>query len=476
MKIDRVVVAGGGITGWSTAAALKQRLPWLHVTIIATPPTPDALVDRMSSTLPSILGFHADLGLRDDDAILRTQSSFRLGTRFSGWARNPASYIHAYGPYGQPFGTASFHQHWVRAAHLGTAEPFDTHSPAAMLGDMGRFVMSQNDPALGEFEYGLQIDPRAYVAMMRAFALHKGVTEVNGDAVGNIQLRPEDGFIATVANVSGDLFIDCTGLQAVLRSAIDSEWRSWGAWLTCDRIAIAEEPASADPALLDHVVAHDAGWYWHAGRLGAISNGCVFASAAMADPPSGATSFVQGMRPQPWARNCIAVGDAATVIEPLEWSNLHLVHSAIDRIVEMLPGRDCAPIELADYNRQSVAEAERVRDFVILHYAVSDRPEPFWQSARSMALPASLTHTLTQFRARGRLPFYEEETFSRDSWLAVLLGQGMIPARVDPLIDAVSPEQSDQAMAACRKSISDAVARQLTHAHFLSAFSRQFAR
>ena len=476
MKIDRVVVAGGGITGWSTAAALKQRLPWLHVTIIATPPAPDALVDRMSSTLPSILGFHADLGLRDDDTILRTQSSFRLGTCFSGWARDPASYIHAYGPYGQPFGTASFHQHWVRAAHLGTAKPFDTHSPAAMLGNAGRFAMPQNDSALGEFEYGLHIDPPAYAAMMRAFALHKGVIEVRGDTVGNVQLRAEDGFIAAVANVTGDLFIDCTGLQAALRSSIDSEWQGWDAWLTCDRIVIAEELASSHPSPLDHVVAHDAGWYWRAGRPGTVSNGCVFASAAMAEPPSGATSFAQGTRPQPWARNCIAVGDAATVVEPLEWSNLHLVHSAIDRIVEMLPDRDCAPIELADYNRQTVAEAERVRDFVILHYAVSDRPEPFWQTAQSMALPASLTHTLTQFRARGRLPFYEEETFSRDSWLAVLLGQGTIPARNDPLIEAVAPEQSDKAMAVYRKSVSDAVARQPTQAQFLSAFSRQFAQ
>ncbi len=475
MKINDVVVAGGGATGWSAAAALKRRLPWLNVTIIATPPAPDALADWMSSTLPSILGFHADLGLRDEDAILRTGSGFRLGTRFAGWAAKPTDYVHAYGPYGQPFGTASFHQHWVRAAHLGNAAPFDQHSPVAMLGRAGRFAMAGSDPALGDFEYGLHIDPRGYAAMMRAFALHNGVREVVRP-MGEVRLRAVDGFVEAVGEVEGDLFIDCTGPQAILRSVINTAWDSWAAWLTCDRIAFADAPPGTELPPLDDVIAHDAGWYWQAARPGAVSNGCVFAADLMAETPDGAMPLSQGTRPQPWLRNVVAIGDAATVIEPLEWANLHLVHSSIDRIIEMMPDRDCAPIEIADYNRQAAAEAERVRDFAVLHYVVADRPEPFWQETRAMELPASLMHTLTQFRSRGRLPFYEEETFSRDSWLAVLLGQGTVPARVDPLIDPVPPAQSDQTMAAYRNALSRAVARHPTHANYMTALSRQITR
>jgi tryptophan 7-halogenase len=467
-----VVVAGGGLTGWSAAAALKRRLPWLTVSIIACPPAPAALADRISSTLPSIVGFHADLGLHDQDAVIRTGSSFRLGTRFAGWSAKLPDYVHAYGPYGQPFGTASFHQHWVRAAHLGTAAPFDRHSMSAMLGRAGRFIMPENDRAAGDFEYGLHIDPGSYGTMMRAFALHVGVREVGGP-IGEVRLRAENGFIEAVGDVMGDLFIDCTGPQATLRAALDPAWESWAAWLKCDRIAFADSPAAAELRPLDDAIAHEAGWYWQSVRRGAVSNGCVFASGAMAEPPDEALPMLQGSRPQPWLRNCIAVGDAATVIEPLEWANLHLAQSAIDRIIEMLPDRDCAPVETADYNRQAKAEAERVRDFAILHYAIADRPEPFWQSARALDLPPSLAHSLTQFRARGRLPFYEEETFSRDSWLAVLIGQGAIPARIDPLIDAFPAAQSDHVMATYRNTLSTAVARQPTLASFMAAFSRQ---
>src|SRR3954468_13359655 len=95
--IKEVVVAGGGIVGWSAAAALKRRLPGLRVTVVPVPPPADALADRIASPLPSILEFHRDIGLTDADAIVRAGSSFRLGTCFDGWAEGLPPYVHAYG-------------------------------------------------------------------------------------------------------------------------------------------------------------------------------------------------------------------------------------------------------------------------------------------------------------------------------------------------------------------------------------------
>jgi tryptophan halogenase len=154
-----------------------------------------------------------------------------------------------------------------------------------------------------------------------------------------------------------------------------------------------------------------------------------------------------------WVRNCVTIGDAAVAVEPLEWTNLHLVHSQVDRIMAMMPGADCAPVELAEFNRQCAAEADRVRDFVCLHYISARRSEPFWKDAASITPPPSLAHTLEQFAERGRLPFYEEETFARDSWLAVLFGQGFEPRRADPLADLVPPAQAAQALRAMRQAI-----------------------
>ena len=495
-KIKEVVVAGGGITGWSAAAALRRRLPGLAVTIVPVPPPPDALADRIASTLPSILEFHRDIGLGDADAIVRAGSSFRLGTCFEGWAERLPAYVHAYGEYGRPFGTASFHLHWIRAAQRRAAAAFDSHSPAAAIARAGRFVQPQGEDGspLAGFEYGLELNLPRYGEMMRAYARHLGVAE-RGGGIDEVKLHGETGFIAALrlddgSELGGDLFIDCTGPAALLRRALDQDFEPWARWLPCDRLLLAETPPPSDPPALDTVTALPAGWRWRAASPVRTAHGLVYASAHLGDAeaaaalrdaagaePGGPPARIRaGRRPEPWRGNCVAIGDAAVAMEPLEWGNLHLAHSAIDRIVAMMPDRDFGAVELWDYNRQAGAEADRMRDFLVLHYAASRRSEPFWQAAAAVEPPASLAHTLSLFRERGRLPIHEEETFSRDSWLAVLLGQGVIPERTDPLIETLSPAVADQAMAKLRETIAAIVPTLPSHADYLRNLSRQFAR
>jgi len=114
---------------------------------------------------------------------------------------------------------------------------------------------------------------------------------------------------------------------------------------------------------------------------------------------------------------------------------------------------------------------DRARDFAVLHYATADRPEPFWQAAVAAELPQSLAHSLSLFRERGRLPLYEEETFTRHSWTSVLLGQGVIPRRVDPLIDLVPPEQSERTMTHLREGIAQMVPSLPTQGAYLRQLS-----
>jgi tryptophan halogenase len=119
----------------------------------------------------------------------------------------------------------------------------------------------------------------------------------------------------------------------------------------------------------------------------------------------------------------------------------------------MMPGPDCAEVETRIFNDECAAEADRVRDFLCLHYICADRPEPFWRAAKSIQPPPSLEHSLSLFRERGRLPYYQEETFTRDSWLTVLLGQGVRPSRLDPLTDLVSEREAEQAFAAMQQML-----------------------
>lgn len=492
--IRDVVIAGGGLLGWSAAAALRRKLPALRVTVLPLPPPRDALVERIGSTLPSIVEFHGDIGLNNRET-LRAGCGLRLATEFDGWSADCPPYVHAYDRHGQQFGAASFHIHWVRQAKLGPTPPFDNYSAAATMARAGRFVLPEEDPAspLAHFGFGLALDPVGYPQMLRAYALHLGAIERPGGLAG-VRLRGEDGFIEALALDDGsmlgaDLFVDCTGPRALLRGVLDQAFEDWSEWLPCDRLLLVDTAAPANPSPLDRCVAHDAGWRWVAEGPARTSHGLAYGAAYLGDDPAadllrraaGAApgepvTIHQGRRPEPWLRNCVAIGDSATMVEPLEWTNLHLAHNAIDRLVAMMPDRDCAPVELWDYNRQCAAETDRVRDFLALHYAASSRDAPFWRRLRETAPPPGLAHTLSLFAERGRLPFYEEETFTRDSWLAVLLGQGVIPRRTDPLIDIVPPAQSDRAMAALRDGIDRRVPALPTQAEFLTMLQRQAVR
>jgi tryptophan halogenase len=351
----------------------------------------------------------------------------------------------------------------VRAARAGVAAPFDHHSAAAGLARKNRFAPPEAlaRAELGAIGYGLHIDPPRYREMMRAFALHLGAAEVAGP-ISDVRLN--DGSIESVRagghDVSADLYVDATGPGARLRSLLDQDWEDWSEWLPLDRIHFAHFQGPAEPSLLDQAVAVPGGWWWQTAAPGGASGGIVYFSQQLTDIHAArilteqagvtivepAVAIRQGRWSRPWLRNCVAIGDAAVAVEPLEWTNLHLAHGAIDRLVAMMPDRDFSPVELWDYNRQVAAEADRVRDFLALHHATA-------RMEHSVPLPPSLDHTLGQFRERGRLPFYEEETFSRDSWLAVLLGQSVTPSRVDPLTDALAPSETEVAMEQLRGTI-----------------------
>ncbi len=470
MSLAHVLVIGGGLTGWSTAAALKRRVPALTVSILPLAPPVDALADRIATTLPSILGFHADLGIGLGDGVVRTGSVYRLGTLFRDWVEGLPDYVHAHGPHGAPVDGVSFHHLWARAARDDVVAPFDAFSPAAAMARAGRFVLPADDGMLGGHGFGLTLDLPRYLGMLRAFAQHVGVRTLAGD-LAEVE-HAADGSVAGVVLADGirataDLYCDCSGPAALVHGGLGGARESWQRWLRCDRLVLEDAAPAEAPAPMECVTATAQGWRW----TSATQRGAVY-SAAHGHRDDAAIRFEAGATLEPWRHNVVAIGDAAVTIEPLEWSNLHLAHSAIDRLIAMLPAGIPHPLEAAEYNRQALAEARRVRDFVLLHYVTARRAGTFWHDVAGAELPDSLAHTLRLFRERGRLPFYEEETFDRDGWLAVLFGQGVLPRRIDPLADAVSPARAADAMARHRERIARAVRPLPTLAAFHAAQSR----
>ena len=460
--IRSVLILGGGLTGLSAAAAFARALPRVRITLVETPADPAALADRMPGTLPAIHAFHRAIGL-SEEALLRSGAAApRLGLRFDHWSKSGKPWLHVHGDHGLPYGTLPFHQLWTAARRAKQAQSFHLYAAAGALAAEDRFAFPNTDPRslLSTFDYALRLHPAAYAAQLAALAGNR-LLRARGE-MGGIQRR-DDGGVAALLLKDGrrfeaDLFLDCAGPAAPLLSRLDDAFEDWSPFLPADRLLIGSGRRT-QPSGVDILTATDIGWRW---TVPGSFAGLAYASAAAdeakarrvlrteaAIEEAEAVTIRPGRRPRPWIRNVLALGDAAVAVDPLEWTNLHLAQSGILRALDLLPGRDCNPVELAEYVRRSEWEASRIRDFLALHYLRSGRTSgAFWRGLARRPLPGSLDDDLHHFLKRGRLPFHEEESFTRDSWLSVLFGLGLVPEDVEP---AARLETPDEAFAAMRR-------------------------
>lgn len=450
--IRSILVLGGGIVALSAAAVFARALRGVRVELIETAPDRAALADRLAGTLPTVHRFHSAVGLDEGDLVRRGIATHRLGSRLDHWSADGEPWYHVFGDHGLPVGAVAFVDLWTRARREKRALPYHRYSAAAAMAEAGRFVHPSGDSQsrLSSFVYGLFLEMEGYRDRLRAAADAAGVIRRPGRLDGVD--RREDGFVASLSlaggeTVEADLFVDASGPSAPLIRAVGAAFEDWSAWLPCDRVVLERRRNPGGPLPLDRVRAEANGWRWSAPLGGRSEEGRVFSSAfEKAGGAGDAVRIRPGRYLEPWTRNVLALGDAAAALDPLHACGLHLAHSAILRAVELLPGRDCHPVELAEYNRRTVEETMRVRDFQAIHYLRPGRGDGMWRALAERPLPDSLALTLQQFEARGRIPFFEEETFDKESWAQALIGLGLAPRRLNPLARAVDSDRAAAGM------------------------------
>jgi tryptophan halogenase len=146
-----------------------------------------------------------------------------------------------------------------------------------------------------------------------------------------------------------------------------------------------------------------------------------------------------------------------------------MIQTAISRLVQLFPDRACAALNTDEYNRQTLLEFERIRDFLVLHYHATERRDsPFWRHCAGMPIPESLRVRIEYFRLSGRLVFPVFELFQETNWLSVLMGQGIEPQGFDPLVEVLGVPSIRRHLAAMRTTIADAVATLPLHQDYVN--------
>jgi tryptophan halogenase len=180
--------------------------------------------------------------------------------------------------------------------------------------------------------------------------------------------------------------------------------------------------------------------------------------------------FVTGRRRKTWVRNVVAMGLSAGFVEPLESTSIHLIETAVGKLLELFPDRDCRP-ELADeFNRAMAIRYESVRDFIIMHYKLTRRDDTeFWRYCANMQIPDALAHQIEMFRETGRVAILDPDGFAEPSFVAMLLGLGVVPKRYDAFADQVDLRQLHGHFAGLRDLIAQAVARTPDHGAYIDS-------
>lgn len=451
----RVVIAGGGTAGWMAAAALARTLgSAIELTLVES----DAIgtIGVGESTIPPLVTYNRLLGIGEAEFMQATQATFKLGIAFENWKTGADAYFHSFGVTGRDHWSAGFQHFWLHGQTRGHDAPYDEYCLELKAAMASRFAHLPDN----RMNYAYQLDSTLYAAFLRRMAESDGARRIEG-RIARVELDPENGHIAALmldsgTRIAGDLFIDCTGFRALLiEGALHVGYDDWSHYLPCDS-AIAVQTASVRPPVpYTRAIAHEAGWQWRIPLQHRQGNGIVWCSRYLTHDAAldrllgtiegerltepNVVGFTTGARRRQWHRNCIAVGLSGGFMEPLESTSIHLIQLAIGRLLDHFPDRDWDPFCAREYNRLMDLEYERVRDFLILHYHATERDDtPFWNRVRTMAVPDTLAHRLETFRKRGVVVNYRDGMFLDASWIAVYLGQRVVPEAGDPRAEALS--------------------------------------
>jgi len=498
--LGRILIVGGGTAGWMTAAALARLFqPGIRSGAVRVQLVESAEIGTVGvgeATVPTIRPFNATLGIDEVSFMRATHGTFKLGIEFCGWRTGDKPFFHGFGDYESNDGPYSTLNHWLYLCGRGE-DPghFDACSPAAVMARHNRFSAPVKDPhsPLSHFNYAFHFDAALYARFLRQRAEGDGVIRHEG-RITSITRNAETGDIEDVRLSDGraigaDLFIDCSGFVALLSDgALKVPFVDYGHWLPVDRAwAVPSQNAPGALTPYTRATAREAGWQWRIPLQHRMGNGYVFSSAhisedaarerlmgalegdALAEPRL--LKFRTGRRKTFWEKNCVAIGLSSGFIEPLESTSIQLIQNGITRLISLMPGAVANPALRHEYNRLQAQEFDRVRDFIICHYALSDRKDTdFWRDVTTMSLPDELVEKLETFRETGTLPLFEQESFFLPSWLAVMTGLGHLPRRAGPLLAIHDPATIRRTLTNWKSNIEQSVSNLPDHAAFLERY------
>lgn len=403
--IKHVVIAGGGTAGWITAALLNKVLgKVIKITLIES--STIGTIGVGEATIPPIIQLNNALGINEQEFINATNASIKLGIEFENWKTTSHSYMHAFGSFGKDFPFCDFYNFWVKGKITGCEDRLWDFSLNYQAAKQHKFAPLNTIPntQLPGLSYAYHFDATLYAEFLKKLAMSRGVDHIDAK-IEQAEQCPLSGNIKSLTldntqQINADLFIDATGQRALLiEQTLNTGFVDWSHYLPCDSAVAVQSQGTSELKPYTRSIAHSAGWQWQIPLQSRIGNGLVYCSRYLSDdaatqlllknlPAEPITAprvikFKTGRRLKQWHKNVVSVGLASGFLEPLESTSIHLIQSAVTRLIKLFPHHGISETLVTEFNKQSVIEIEHIRDFIILHYKLTEREDSaFWRQCK----------------------------------------------------------------------------------------------
>ena len=488
----RIVIVGGGTSGWMTASYLSKALPNLEsITVVES--------DRIGTigvgeaTFSTVKLFFDFLGLSEPDWMPHCSAAYKLAIRFVNWRNTKGHFYHPFQRFEMASGVGAG-DWWLKLRR--DEEPFDyscftipalcdaKRSPRHLDGTVfdekvAAYFNLQGTPPNKklsghgvQYPYGYHFNASELALFLQGYAVERGVRRVVDDVVE--VLRTEDGSIAGVRTkahgvLEGDLFIDCTGFAGLLvNKTLGEPFISFNDTLLNDRAVAIQIPRDIEKdGMSPYTTAHaqSSGWSWNIPLYGRDGTGYVYSSQFI-DKDEAEREFRAFLGPaadncsanhikmrigrsrNSWVKNCVAIGLASGFVEPLESTGIFFIQHNIEQLVEHFPRSNAFDQNLVDGFNKAVAECiDGVREFLTIHYVASDRTDtPYWQATKQVPIPEPLQERLRLWKSRlptARTIYPSYHGFESYSWAVMLMGLGHLPDSPLPMLDHLDPAEAN---------------------------------
>ena len=459
--VKKIVITGGGSSGWMTAAHMVTHLTGIQITLIESSDIPTLGVGE--STVPPIVDFMAGLGVEEEDWMPKCHATYKSSICFSEFhAKGDPLFWYPFIPMGmvegRPISRYWMHKHLTDKAYSDRFTIYDYCSLVPEICRQGKTVKS-----VANAGYAYHVDAGLLGEYLKGLSVERGVEHVV-DTITQVKLH-EDGSIKSLArengaDLEGDLFIDCSGFQSLLlEKTLGEPFESYSDYLFNDMAVATRVPyIDRDKEMVSYTMcsAQSAGWVWQVPIYDRLGTGYVYSSAHKSTDEAE-TEFRQflgekrvkdlevrqlkmrvGKQRRTWVKNCVAIGLSGGFVEPLESTGLVIVQGTVDVVTQILKSKcDYTTADVATFNASVTRLYEIVRDFLVCHYALTSREDTsYWRDVKyTIKISDSLAEKLQIARAN----FPDAEYLSRfdnaglagfsfsDGWQYILAGMNYLP-------------------------------------------------